>query len=224
MEPMPLEVKLGSALSLERIRVNIPAVFTVAVGGDVSYHQLAAQRLLGLSQDEISYQAREIITGQLRAVVAQMDIDQINQDRDTFNRMIEELVGKELQKIGLELVNVNITDISDASGKIEAQGKKAAAESIEKARIAEALERRKGAAGVAEADKLRETEVAAHVAERDIGMKQAELNQRSRIAEIDATVGSNQLSLLLYTSGNAPCSLARVPDSSRPAIFAGGRG
>ncbi len=186
---MPLEVKLGSALSLERIRVNIPAVFTVAVGVDESYHQLAAQRLLGLSQDEISYQAKEIITGQLRAVVAQMDIDQINQDRDTFNRMIEELVGKELQKIGLELVNVNITDISDASGKIEAQGKKAAAESIEKARIAEALERRKGASGVAEADKMRETEVARHVAERDIGMKEAERDQRSKIAEIDASVG-----------------------------------
>jgi len=71
-------------------------------------------------------------------------------------------------KIGLELVNVNITDINDASGKIEAQGKKAAAESIEKARIAEALERRKGASGVAEAEKLRDTEVAVHVAEKDI--------------------------------------------------------
>lgn len=187
MEPMPLEVKLGSALSLERIRVNIPAVFTVAVGGSETFHELAAQRLLGLSQDEISYQAKEIITGQLRAVVAQMDIDEINQDREKFNSMIEDYVGKELSKIGLELVNVNITDINDASGKIEAQGKKAAAESIEKARISEALERRKGASGVAEADKMRETEVAVHVAQRDIGMKEAELEQRAKIAEINAS-------------------------------------
>ena len=162
------------------------------MGSSESYHELAAERLLGLSQDEISYQAKEIITGQLRAVVAQMDIDQINQDRDTFNNMIADLAGKELEKIGLELVNVNITDINDASGKIEAQGKKAAAESIEKARIAEALERRKGATGVAEADKLRETEVAVHVAERDVGMKEAERDMRSKVAEIDASVGSNR--------------------------------
>lgn len=186
MEPMPLNIKLASALSLERIRVNIPAVFTVAVGSDSSYHKKAAERLLGLPQQEIAYQATEIITGQLRAVVAQLDIDQINQDRDLFNQMISSHVSVELEKIGLELVNVNITDIIDASGKIEAQGKKAAAESIEKARIAEALERRKGASGVAEADKLRDTEVAQHVAEKDIGMKQAERNMREQSAEIEA--------------------------------------
>jgi len=187
MEPMPLDIKLASALSLERIRVNIPAVFTVAVGSETRFHEKAAERLLGLKQDEIAYQAKEIITGQLRAVVAQLDIDTINQDRDTFNSMIDNNVGTELAKIGLELVNVNITDINDASGKIEAQGKKAAAESIEKARIAEALERRKGASGVAEAEKLRDTEVAVHVAEKDIGMKEAEREMRQRSADIEAS-------------------------------------
>ena len=96
MEPMPLDIKLGSALSLERIRVNIPAVFTVAVGSDPKFYEKAAERLLGMPQDEIAYQAKEINTGQLRAVVAQMDIDQINTDRDTFNLKIEELVSKEL--------------------------------------------------------------------------------------------------------------------------------
>eukprot|EP01047_Picozoa_sp_COSAG01_P029314 COSAG01_NODE_2006_length_8667_cov_36.171569_4_plen_101_part_00 len=94
------------------------------------------------------------------------------------------------EKIGLELVNVNITDINDASGKIEAQGKKAAAESIEKARIAEAQERRKGATGVAEEDKIRDTQVAAHVAEKDIGMKEAERQMREKNAEIEAAVSS----------------------------------
>ena len=83
---------------------------------------------------------------------------------------------------------MNITDINDASGKIEAQGKKAAAESIEKARVAEAMERRNGASGVAEADKLRETEVAQHVAAKDIGIKESDQMQRERIAAIEATV------------------------------------
>jgi flotillin len=187
MEPMALEVKLGSALSLERIRVNIPSVFTVAVSDDDEKRVLAVSRLLTMTRAEIEYQAKEIITGQLRAVVAQMDIDEINLDRKKFNGMIEELVGDELDKIGLQLINVNITDINDASGKIEAQGKKAAAESIEKARVAEAMERRNGASGVAEADKLRETEVAQHVAAKDIGIKESDQMQRERIAAIEAT-------------------------------------
>ena len=96
MEPMALEVKLGSALSLERIRVNIPSVFTVAVSDDEEKRVLAVSRLLTMTRAEIEYQAKEIITGQLRAVVAQMDIDEINLDRKKFNGMIEELVGDEL--------------------------------------------------------------------------------------------------------------------------------
>ena len=96
MEPMALEVKLGSALSLERIRVNIPSVFTVAVSDDDEKRVLAVSRLLTMTRAEIEYQAKEIITGQLRAVVAQMDIDEINLDRKKFNGMIEELVGDEL--------------------------------------------------------------------------------------------------------------------------------
>ena len=92
------------------------------------------------------------------------------------------------EKIGLELVNVNITDVNDASGKIEAQGKKAAAESIEKARVAEADERRKGATGVAEADKIKDTAVALHVAEKEVGMKEADKMARERNAEIEAAV------------------------------------
>ena len=96
---MPLDIKLASALSLERIRVNIPAVFTVAVGSETHFHEKAAERLLGLKQDEIAYQAKEIITGQLRAVVAQLDIDTINQDRDTFNSMIDNNVGTELGEL-----------------------------------------------------------------------------------------------------------------------------
>jgi regulator of protease activity HflC (stomatin/prohibitin superfamily) len=96
MEPMPLDIKLGSALSFERIRVNIPAVFTVAVGSDPKFYQKAAERLLGMPQDEIAYQAKEIITGQLRAVVAQLDIDQIIQDRELFNGMIDAAVATEL--------------------------------------------------------------------------------------------------------------------------------
>ena len=44
----------------------------------------AAERLLGLPQDDVESMAREIIFGQLRLTVASLTIEQINQDRESF--------------------------------------------------------------------------------------------------------------------------------------------
>jgi uncharacterized membrane protein YqiK len=44
-------------------------------------------------------------------------------------------VDTELKKIGLKLINVNITDIKDESGYIEALGKEAAAKAINEAKV-----------------------------------------------------------------------------------------
>lgn len=186
LEPMALNIMLDSALSKERIRVNIPAVFTVAIGKDTTYHKKAAERLLGLSQDEISKQAQEILAGSLRAVVATMDIDQIVQDRNTFDAQIKETVEDELFKLGLQLINVNITDIKDESGKIEAQAKRAAAQSNEESRVRQATEHRKGAIGVAEQDRDKMLKVSGSEANREIGIKQAARQQEVRAALIQA--------------------------------------
>jgi flotillin len=56
-----------------------------------------------------------------------MTIEEINSDRDKFLENISKNVDSELKKIGLKLINVNVTDIKDESGYIEALGKEAAA-------------------------------------------------------------------------------------------------
>ena len=69
----------------------------------------ASLRLLDMDHDGIEHQALEIITGQLRQVIASMTIEQINRDRERFENTIRSHVGKELEKVGLVLINVNIT-------------------------------------------------------------------------------------------------------------------
>src|SRR5262245_55266639 len=66
LEPMQIEIPLKGALSMENIRVNVPSVFTVAVGTDTATMQQAAIRILGLNVDEVKQQASDIILGQLR--------------------------------------------------------------------------------------------------------------------------------------------------------------
>ena len=62
--------------------------------------------------------ARDIIFGQLRATITTMDIEEINGDRETFESRVLENIEGELIKIGLRLINVNISDITDESGYI----------------------------------------------------------------------------------------------------------
>ena len=130
LTPLSISVDLKSALSKQNIRIDVPCIFTVGISTDPAIMQNAAERLLGLTLQNISDLAKDIIFGQLRLVIATMEIEEINTDRDKFLDAISRNVEGELKKIGLKLINVNVTDISDESGYIIALGKEAAAKAI----------------------------------------------------------------------------------------------
>jgi flotillin len=184
LEPIQIEVPLKGALSAENIRVNVPSYFTVAIGTQSAVMQNAAIRLLGLSIEAIKGQALDIIFGQLRQVIASMTIDAINKDRDNFLKNVQHSLEPELEKIGLVLINVNITDITDESGYIEALGRKAASEAIQQAEIDVAEQNKRGAIGVAAAERDREVEVAQATKLREIGTKDAEREMAVRVADL----------------------------------------
>ncbi len=161
LTPISIEVNLMNALSKQNIRVNVPSRFTIGISTEPGVMQNAAERLLGLGQNEIQELAQEIIFGQLRLVVASMDIEEINSDRDKFLTNISKSVESELKKVGLKLINVNITDIVDESGYIEALGKEAAAHAINAARKSVAEKTRDGSIGEANAVQDERTQVAA---------------------------------------------------------------
>jgi len=185
LDPMQIEIPLKGALSAENIRVNVPSVFTVAIGTDDATMQNAAIRLLGLDNAQIIRQAEDIIFGQLRQVIASMGIEEINRDRDKFLESIQKSLEPELRKIGLVLINVNITDITDESGYIEAIGRKAAATAIQQAGIDVADQEKSGAIGVASAQRERQIQVADAEKLQEIGVKQAERERMVRIAELE---------------------------------------
>ena len=185
LEPIQIEIPLRGALSIENIRVNVPSVFTVAIGTSPDVMQNAAIRLLGLNGTQIRGQAEEIIFGQLRQVIASMSIESINRDRDAFLEHIQKSLEPELKKIGLVLINVNITDITDESGYIDAIGQKAASQAIQEARGDVADQEKMGETRVAEAERDRMIQVAEAHKVRDIGTHQAEREQAVRLAELE---------------------------------------
>jgi len=185
LDPIQIEIPLRGALSIENIRVNVPSVFTVAIGTTPDVMNNAAIRLLELTTSEIRKQAEEIIFGQLRQVVASMGIEDINRDRDAFLSHIQNSVEPELKKIGLVLINVNITDITDESGYIDAIGQKAASQAIQQARGDVADEVRDGEIRVADANREKAVSVANATKLREMGTREAEREQAVRIAELE---------------------------------------
>ena len=153
LTPLSIEVNLTNALSKQNIRVDVPSRFTVAISTEAAVMQNAAERLLGLTHDAIKELAKDILFGQLRLVIATMDIEEINADRDKFLANVSKNVEQELSKIGLKLINVNVTDIRDESQYIEALGKEAAAKAINDARRTVAEKNRDGAIGEANAQR-----------------------------------------------------------------------
>jgi len=193
LHPISIDVDLHGALSRQNIRVNVPSRFTVAISTESGVMTNAAERLLNRNEDEIRDMSKDIIFGQLRLVVATMDIEEINSDRDKFLANVYHNVGTELRKIGLELINVNVTDIQDESGYIEALGKEAAAQAINEAKVRVAQRNQTGSIGEAEARQLQRVKVAEAEAGAASGEADAARLQRVRIAEADAvaTEGEN---------------------------------
>jgi flotillin len=160
LKPISIECNLTNALSKQNIRVDVPCRFTVGISTEPESMTNAAERLLGLSIDNIQSIATDILFGQLRLVIATMDIEEINSDRDKFLSNVSANVEAELRKIGLKLINVNVTDIRDESGYIEALGKEAAAKAINDAKKSVAEQNRYGEIGKAEADRDKDIRIA----------------------------------------------------------------
>lgn len=175
LTPISINVDLKNALSKQNIRIDVPSRFTVGISTEPGIMQNAAERLLGLRMNEIQELAKDIIFGQLRLVVATMDIEEINTDRDKFLLAVSNNVEIELKKIGLRLINVNVTDINDESGYIDALGKEAAAKAINDAKKSVAEKDRDGEIGKSNALRDQRIQVSAANAEAIKGENSAKI-------------------------------------------------
>jgi len=199
LRPMSIDIQLNNALSKQNIRVSVPSTFTIGVTTDAEKMGNAAERLLGLNSGQIMQLAKEIIFGQMRQVVAAMRIEEINADRDQLIEAITNNISTELEKVGLRLINVNIQDVTDESGYIEALGKEASAKAIADAKIKVAQAERDAEIGKAVADKEMTVSVAGAQADAtkgkneaqqqiaqsnsDLRIKQAEAARTAQVAE-----------------------------------------
>lgn len=225
LTPISIDVNLQDALSKQNIRVSVPAQFTVGVSNKPTLMISAAERLLGLDQPSIRSLAHDIIMGQMRLVIANMDIEELNTDRDKFVESVYRNVGNELNKIGLELINVNVTDIQDESGYIQALGKEAAAKAINDAKVKVSNEVRTGAIGQAEAEQDQRTKVADANSRAEIGEAMANQIQRIKVADANslADIGEAEATQKQRVSVAEANSKAEIGEADAKAVATTGK-
>ncbi len=209
LTPISIECNLTNALSKQNIRVDVPCRFTVGISTEADSMTNAAERLLGLSTDDIRNIATDILFGQLRLVIATMDIEEINSDRDKFLANVSTNVEAELRKIGLKLINVNVTDIRDESGYIEALGKEAAAKAINDAKKSVAEQNRYGEIGKAEADR-----------DKDIRIAETSRDTRINTADANAKAVEGENNSLISIAQSDALRRERQAEAERKAVAA----
>lgn len=213
LTPISISVDLKNALSKQNIRIDVPSRFTVGISTEPGVMQNAAERLLGLKLTEIQELAKDIIFGQLRLIIATMDIEEINTDRDKFLESVSRNVETELKKIGLRLINVNVTDITDESGYITALGKEAAAKAINDAKVSVAEADRAGAIGEANAKKDQRINVAAANSEAIKGENEA----KASVAQSEATLRERQAEALKRATSSEKIQAAKALEEAYSA-------
>ncbi len=209
LTPISIEANLTNALSRQNIRVDVPCRFTVGISTETDSMNNAAERLLGLSANDIQDMARDILFGQLRLVIASMSIEELNQDRDVFQENIKKNVEIELKKIGLKLINVNITDIKDESGYIEALGQEAAAKAINEAKVK-----------VAEKENDAKVKVAEQEMAGESGKARFEMETRKAVAAANAEAVKGENTAKVEIANSEADLREREAEAQRRAVAA----
>lgn len=164
MRPIQLNLTLKDALSAQNIRVTVPTTVTVAISQDPLIMQNAANRLLGVDDTDKESLISDIVYGQMRLIVASMEIEELNSNRDKFLTQARDNINTELNKLGLYLININISDIRDAANYIENLGQKETTKARAQAETTKARTEQEKIAEIKEAEaKAKEAELNATV-------------------------------------------------------------
>lgn len=180
LKPMNIDIDLredSNVVSNDKIRVVVEADATFAISSSPEERIIASHRLLSFNDNEICALAKEILTGQTRTIISEMEFEDLLQDRVLLMTKVSENAEKELSKLGLDLINYNIKMIKDMDGITEMLGKKASALATSDAQIAVAEQQRKSDVGVAEAN-----------AQRDIAVTEQDKIRQIQVSKTKAVI------------------------------------
>ena len=193
LELIQIDVKTHNVPTSDFINVDVDAVANVRIPNDPELIQVAARHFLNQKSDYIAKNVKEVLEGNMREIIGQMNLVALVNDKQLFSQKIQENAKDDIKNIGLEIVNLNVQNCTDDNDaivnlgidnlvKIQKAAKIAKAQAEKEIKVAEAAADEEGARARAEAD--------AKIAEqqKDLQIKKAEykIEQDKKQADADA--------------------------------------
>lgn len=182
LNTIPIELTLARAMCSGMIPVSVEGRASVKLAGQAEQGMDAAiERFLGKGTEAVSKAAKQALEGALRGVIATMTPEEANANRLQLAGEATENARRDLQRLGIVLDFLQIQEITDAEGYLQAIGRKQNATVQRDARIAEATAEADARKVAAEQKRIsREAEIAADL---EIIAKEAALDvKRSNLA------------------------------------------
>jgi flotillin len=213
------------------IPVVVRGVVLFKVGDDMASIANASRRFLGQSAAGVSESVKEVFAGHLRSIIGGMTVEQIIHERDALARQTREASSDEMQKLGLVIDSLQISQLDDPTGYIENLAKPHAARVEAEARIAAAQRQQEAEAREAEAaaqiaaarstSQIQQAEAQANAdkakaiadmagPQAAANARQAVIEQETRVAELEALKAERRLEAEVRKPADAKAYEQRV--------------
>ena len=188
-----IDVKTNSVPTNDFINVDVDAVANVRISTNPELIRIAANHFLNHGTNEIENNVQQILEGNMREIIGQMQLIDLVNNKQMFSQKIQENATDDIEKLGLEIVNLNVQNCTDDNDaivnlgvdnlvKIQKDARISRAQAEKEIKIAESIADEEGAKARAEAD--------AKIAEqnKNLNIKKSEfkIEQDNRKAVADA--------------------------------------
>ena len=188
-----VDVRANNVPTNDFINVDVDAVANIRISTKTNLIQVAAKHFLNQSTKDIAINVQQILEGNMREIIGQMKLTDLVNNKQLFSQKIQENAIDDIEKLGLEIVNLNVQNVTDDNdailnlgvdnlAQIQKNAKIARAQAEKEVKVAEAAADEEGARARAAAD--------AKIAEqqKELAIKKAEykIEQDKKKADADA--------------------------------------
>ncbi len=187
-----VDVKTSSPVpTAEFINIMVDSAVKIKISDEPEKLALAAQNFLNKDEAYIVRTVQDVLEGNMREIVGQMQLSAMVSDRKLFAEKVQENAAPDMARMGLEIVSFNVQNFVDRNGVIEDLGIDNITQIKKTAAIAKAEGERDIQMAQARADEesnnarvAADTQIA--VRQNDLAIKQAELKKQADVKQAEA--------------------------------------
>ena len=113
-----IDVRANRVPTNDFINVDVDAVANVRISTKNELIQIATKHFLNQTTKDIATNVQQILEGNMREIIGQMILTDLVNNKQLFSQKIQENAIDDIEKIGLEIVNLNVQNCTDDNDAI----------------------------------------------------------------------------------------------------------